>query len=154
MTNSNSKFEFLFEFPVLTKALGALDYQTLKAIKNELKMNTTCIDSDLGGGANGHLGMILTAIEYALVAMNTPYVRHIMPTIPIFADKTPQHEVIRRRDDFKEDKRLFKEMISLEKSLLQQLSKAIPEMYLKRFRNKDSNAINKPISFILLHLFS
>ena len=76
-----------------------------------------------------------------------------MPTIPIFAEKKPQHEVIRRRDDFKEDKRLFKEMISLEKALLQQLSKAIPEMYLKRFRNKDSNAINKPISFILSHLF-
>ena len=118
ITNSKSKFEFLFEFPVLTKALGALDYQTLKIIKNELQTNAACIDSDLGGGANGHLGMILTALEYALVATNTSYIGHIMPTIPIFANITPQHKVIRHRGNFKEDKMLFKEMISLEKALL------------------------------------
>ena len=108
---------------------------------------------DLGGGANGHLGIILDAVEYDKVAVGCPYIRHSMPDIPIFASNTPQHEVARRRDDFKEAKRLFKEMISLEKALIQQLRNAIPSMYLKRFRSKNSNAIDKPISFILNHLF-
>ena len=150
---SSSKFDFIFEYPTLTTALGGLSYQTLKIIKNELKTNAAVIDSDLGGKANGHLGLILTDVEYALVATTTPYVRHTMPSTPTFDDKPSQHEAIRRRDDFKEKKRLFKEMLSLEKALIQQLSKAIPDMYLKRFRNKDSNAIDKPISFILSHLF-
>ena len=153
MTSSSSKFNFVFEYSILTKALGPLDFRTLKTIKDELKTNAACIDSDLGGGAHGHLGLILDSVEYDKVATGTPYIRHTMPAAISFANNTPQHEVTRRRDDFKEEKRLFKEMIALEKSLLQQLSNALPTMYLKRFRSKDSNAIDKPISFIMSHLF-
>lgn len=76
-----------------------------------------------------------------------------MPAAINFANNTAQHEVTRRPDTFKEDKRLFKEMIALEKSLLQQLSNTLPTMYLKQFRNKASHAIDKPIDFILSHLF-
>ena len=101
MANS-SKFDFIFEYPTLTKTLGGLSYQTLKIIKNELKTNAAGIDSDLGGGANGHLGLILTDVEYALVATNTPYVRHTMPSTPTFDNKSSQYEAIRRHNDLKE----------------------------------------------------
>lgn len=108
---------------------------------------------DLGFGAHGHLGLILDPVEYDKVAIGTPYVSQTMPAVISFTNNTPQHKVTQRRDDFKKEKRLFKEMIALEKYLLQQLSNVLPTMYLKRFRSKDSNAIDKFIAFILSHLF-
>ena len=51
----------LFEFSVLTKIEGPLNQQNLSILKNELKSNTVCVDSDLGGGAHGHLRVVETA---------------------------------------------------------------------------------------------
>ena len=65
-----------FETPVLTKIHGPLNYLGLKTIKDELKTNAASIHSELGGGANGHLGLVLTPLEYAQVSV-TPYVRHL-----------------------------------------------------------------------------
>ena len=63
-----SDLEDKFEYPVLTKVHGSLDYNALKTIKDQLKTNATAIYSDLGGGAHGHLGLVLTPQEYALVS--------------------------------------------------------------------------------------
>ena len=78
----NTFFEFVFEFPILTKALGPLNYQILKTIHDELKANAVCVDYDLGGVANGHLGLILTLLDYKKVSPRTPYIRHMMPIAP------------------------------------------------------------------------
>ena len=154
MTNSGSRVEDMFEFPVLTRILGPLNYRVLNAMRDELKSNAASVDSDLGGGANGHLGLVLTAQQYTVVSATTPYVRHVMPTEPNIPSNMPQHAAIRLRDDFKEAKRVFKEMLSVEKALLKQVSTAVPGMYLKPFRNKNSNTIDKPISDILDYLFA
>ena len=73
MENSTSRPEDLFELQVLTQILGPLNYRVLKILKDELKSNASCVDSNLGGGANGHLGLILTLLQYTLVS-TTPYV--------------------------------------------------------------------------------
>ena len=99
MTGSDS-VESKFEYPVLTKILGTLNYPALKTLKNELKANAASIISDLGGGQNGHLGLVLSDVEYAVVCANDPYIRHTQPTAPTFVTATPQHEVIRLRQDF------------------------------------------------------
>ena len=63
MTNSTSRPEDLFEFQVLTKILRPLNYRVLKLLKDELKSNAACVNYDLGGAANGHLGLILTPLQ-------------------------------------------------------------------------------------------
>ena len=45
------------------------------------------------------------------------------------------------RDQHKEDIRVFNEVINVEKALLKQLVQAVPELYLKSFRNTHSNSI-------------
>ena len=59
---SSDTFQDQFEYPVLTKILGPLDYSTLKRLKDELETNVSSIHSDLGGGINGHIGLILSPI--------------------------------------------------------------------------------------------
>ena len=59
-------------------------------MKNELTCNTASIPSDFGGGANGHLGIIISPPDY--ISVPTVYVRPLYPgalTIPI---GTTQHE--------------------------------------------------------------
>ena len=57
-----------FEFPVLTKIHGEPTYENLHALKNQLKSNAQSLVSNLGGGVHGHLDIILTSTEYALVS--------------------------------------------------------------------------------------
>lgn len=76
-----------FEFPVLTKIHGEPTYETLLEMKNQLKANASQVTSDLGGGANGHLGLVCTPIEYANISV-IPYVQPVHPgllVIPVGA---------------------------------------------------------------------
>ena len=63
----------VFEYPTLTKITTRPTYSSLKQIKDELKANAGKVQCELGGGANGHLGLVLSDPEYALVSP-TPYV--------------------------------------------------------------------------------
>ena len=88
---SSETFQDQFEYPVLTKILGPLDYPALKRLKDELKTNASSIHSDLGGD-------ILSTAEYAGVNV-TPYVRHLNPPPLVLPPGTAQHEPIRRREE-------------------------------------------------------
>ena len=60
-----------FEYPVLTKILGALYYPVLKKLKDEVKVKAASIFSEPGVGQNGHLGLVSTATEYTQVSSVT-----------------------------------------------------------------------------------
>ena len=148
MTNS---IEDQFEFPVLTKCEGKLSFPILKKIKDEIKCNAASVYSELGGGAHGHLGLVLTVTEYAHVSA-IPYVRSTMPAALNIPLGTTAHESLRLREDHKASKRLFIQVSDLEKALIKMLSRTIPSMYLMHFRNEFSSAINARIPVILSHL--
>ena len=63
-----------FEYPVLTKIHGRPNYDNIKIIKDEMKTNGASVSSELGGGANGHVGIVTTNTDYIMVAV-VPYVR-------------------------------------------------------------------------------
>ena len=63
MTSQSNNVDYIknnFIYPVLTKIRRVPDYEGLRPIKNELKTNAGIVLSDLGGGSNGHLGLLLT----------------------------------------------------------------------------------------------
>ena len=84
-----------FEFPVLTKIQGQPDFPSLKTIKDELKANATTVPTELGGGENGHLGLVLTPEEYTNVSA-IPYDRPVHPGALVIDPGTTQHEANRR----------------------------------------------------------
>ena len=105
----------IFEFPTLTKTTEPLRYSSLKTIKDELKTNAASINFDLGGGADGHLGLVLTLTEYTNVLV-IPYVRHTNPPPLVIAPGTAQHEAVQRREEHREARLLFVEITNIEKS--------------------------------------
>ena len=49
-----------FEHPTLTTIHSELRYELLRKMKNKLMCHVASVLSYLGGGANGHLGLLLT----------------------------------------------------------------------------------------------
>ena len=61
MTTTNINYiNTLFEYPVLTPIQGQPTYAAMNVIKNKTKANLTSVPTELGGGANEHLGLMLT----------------------------------------------------------------------------------------------
>ena len=142
-----------FEYPTLTRIHGQPTYPSLKIIKDEMKANASSVLSDLGGGANGHLGLILTQIEYSSVSP-VDYIRPMHPGAIVIPPGTTQHESTRLREEHKEALRLHREATRIEQSLINQLSQALPNLYLRSFRNVNTNTITTDIPTLLTHLFT
>ena len=154
MTTTNIDYvDTYFELPTLTKIHDEPTYFHLKELKNELKTNATSVTTDLGGGDHGHLGLILTPAEYAAISAHA-YVRPVHPGVLVIPPGTAQHEVTRLREEHKEQIRLFRETVDVEKALIKQLVAAIEPKYIKNLRNTDSNAINIPLHDVFTHLFT
>jgi hypothetical protein len=57
-----------FPHPVLPTVQGEPDYQTIHAARKFLQANSLAIDTHLGGGTLGHLGLIISDASYAMIA--------------------------------------------------------------------------------------
>jgi hypothetical protein len=73
-----------FPDPVLPTVQGELDYQTIHATRKCLQANLRAIDTHLGGGTLGHLGLIISDASYAMIAPNNGYWSNTLykPTSP------------------------------------------------------------------------
>ena len=132
MTSTNIDYvDTYFEIPTLTKIHGEPTYFQLKELKNELKSNASSVTTDLGGGANGHLGLVLTPTEYNAVSA-IPCNRPTHPGTLNIAAGTALHETTRLRNDHNEAVRLFRETIDVEKALIKQIVAALEPKYLKK----------------------
>ena len=67
-----------FKYKTPTPIQGAPTNKTLERLKQELRANASSVESDLGGGDHGYLGLVLTDAKYATVTA-TPFVP---PTYP------------------------------------------------------------------------
>ena len=47
-----------------TKIQGEPSHDDLKRLKMELRADASSVDSDLGGGNHGYLGLVLSDVEY------------------------------------------------------------------------------------------
>jgi hypothetical protein len=60
-----------FRHPILPTVQGEPDYQTIHATRKSLQANLRAIDTHLGGGTLGHLGLIFSDASYAIIAPST-----------------------------------------------------------------------------------
>ena len=152
MASTPVDYTTYFEFPTLDKIHGEPTFATLLRMKKQLKANAISITSDLGGGQFGHLGLVLTPPEYALLSP-VPYARPAHPGALVIAAGTAQHEAIRLRDEHKENIRLFRETIDVEKVLIKLIVGAVEPQYLKELRDNHTDTINNTVAEVLTFLF-
>ena len=71
MTSNIYYKETLFERANLTPIRGETTFETLHKIRNEIKAYAKAVYSNLGGGAHGYLGLLLTEVQDILISTTT-----------------------------------------------------------------------------------
>ena len=107
-----------FEHPELTRIVGEPNTATLITLQAEVRDNAQSVQSDLGGGENGHLGLVCTPEAYlALISTDTPYIRPQNPG-RLHVDDGTQYQIAQARDEHAEATRVFREVIGVERALI------------------------------------
>ena len=144
--------ETFFPNPDLTRIIGIPTYETLRTLNIELKTNAQSVHSNLGGGNLGHLGLILTPTQYALISP-LPYIRPpVHPgvlTIPPGTARIPAEAATRAHT---EELRIFYEVRGVEQALIQQIIAAIDQQYLISLRNRTTGQFTGSVLQILQFL--
>jgi hypothetical protein len=124
---------------------------TVRELRQELYANAQTVESSLGGGQHGHLGMLMPAAEYILVAHNaTPYVLPEPPAAPIY-NGTATHRQ-QQKEDFNSACKIYYEARDLLIKLRQLMLQAIPNKYIARLRHPTCRYANVHPRTILQHL--
>ena len=56
-----------FKYKTPTPIRGAPTNKSLKRLLAELRANASSVETELGGGDHGYLGLVLTDVEYATI---------------------------------------------------------------------------------------
>ena len=154
MTSTNINYvATYFEFPELDKIHGEPTYAKLCKIKDQIKANALSVSSELGRGAHGHLGLVLTNSEYASITAT----RYIPPAHPGPLDipaLTVYHVETRIREDHKALIRVFCEVTDLHKAVIKQIVKVVYPVYIKSLRDRITNTIQADVPIVLAYLFT
>ena len=155
LTNDIDYKNHVFEFPELTRIVGEPSTATLITLLNEVKSNAMSVHSDLGGGENGHLGLVVSPATYqTLVPDGVPYRKPVNPGRFVIKGRETGAQITQRRAEHAERVRVFKEVIGVERTIIQQIVSAIEPKYLKALRLPTTNRLNASIPAIFTHLFT
>ena len=87
-----------FEVKNPTIITGEPTYDTLQRLYDQIKINAQSVASNRGGGNHGHLGLVLTNVEYSVLSL-TPFLRHLNPgdfIYPVIGTPADQIAVLRQ----------------------------------------------------------
>ena len=140
-----------FEFPELTKLQGEPTCASLFLLRNELKANAQAVHSNLSDGVHGHLALVLSDAQYALI---TPiaFIRPAHPGTLTIPDGTTAAMSTAIKEAHREQLRLFREIQGVEKALIQQIVQAVGAPYLSSIRDRATNSLRGTVYEIYNHL--
>jgi hypothetical protein len=137
MSNSiKTSYRSVFTHEDCTQIHGEPTFQSLKLLSHKLKTNARSVHSNLGGRSHGHLGIVLTPAQYALISA-TPFVVPAYPdplVVPAGTVRNTANKLVRNH---KEALRLFREVLGVTNALKQQISKAVDRTYLDALRSTE-----------------
>ena len=136
------------------KIEGTPNIDTLRALRGQLKRNAANIQSNLGGGNHGDLGLILSTAAYALAAPGNPYIRPTNPgALPQFEDTAtgPQILAIERlhRVNLFESNR-YK---NVESALKRFLIHSVDDIFIHALHQQHIGYANRTTQELLDHMF-
>ena len=117
-TSGHNYRETLFEYPDLTKIYGEPTYESLRLIQNQLKANACSVHTSLGGGQLGHLGLVLTPAQYAILSPR-PYNQPPRPPPLVLSAYQLPHVVQTAQNRHNDQIKLFNECNKVEQALRQ-----------------------------------
>jgi len=144
----------VFVYPELTPIRGRPTTATLLTLRNEIRANAQSVRTRQARGTVGHLGMVCTPADYALIPGSTPYVAQPNPgEFIVQGANATAAQIASQTTTYMESLRYFIETNSVESTLIQQICAAVEKKYLDALRNGITRNIESSIPDILAHLF-
>jgi hypothetical protein len=125
-----------FPHPILPTVEGEPDYPTIHTTIKFLQANSRAIDTHLGGGTLGHLGLIISDASYAMIDPQTSEEPTLWVTpyapgrAPATTDGTSA-QVSAARHIWEEDVQTYRTYTSVQQALKKQLIIVFEPMYLE-----------------------
>jgi hypothetical protein len=141
-----------FEYPALTTIQGLPSFDDLYKMEKEIFANAMSVQTTLGGGEYGHLGLVMQDTEYTNLPSATTYVRPENPGVLTIPTDATQHSTATQKSYHDLKLRMFWESQGVHRAIMQQIIKAIDTKYLTPLRNRKIGAITKPISEVIKYL--
>jgi hypothetical protein len=125
----------IFPHPVVPAGQGETDYQTIHATRKFLQANSRAIDTHLGGGTLGHLGLIISDASCAHIAPTTNDRHTIWTTSPVpgrapAATDGTAAQISAARHLLEEDIQTYRACTSIQQALKKQIISVFEPMYL------------------------
>eukprot|EP00957_Ditylum_brightwellii_P140150 10679243-Ditylum_brightwellii.AAC.1 len=108
-----------FEYPELSKNHSELTTSALLILCNEVQSNAQSVDTTLGGGANGHLGLVANTSTHSSIPGMTPFFHPTNPGSLAISGGAMQFQIVHAHDQHKENLCLFREVTNVEGTLIQ-----------------------------------
>ena len=144
-----------FPHPSLPKITGRPTFSSINALRKLQKANAAEVNSTLGGGAHGYLGMIISDAAYARAAPGTPYIHPIYPgPYPTLVAGETAAQITARATRHKEELRLFQESNAMQTACKKQIVDAIEEDYIIGMKDAITNGYNIPVRNMYDWLFN
>jgi hypothetical protein len=117
--------------PILPAVQGGTDYKTIHATGKLLQANARDIDTHLGGGYRGHLGIIVSEAEYAVIAPIHTWVTPEAPgRAPLVIDTGTAAQLSAASHTWEESVLTFRTYHSVQQSVAKQIITVFEPMYL------------------------
>ena len=120
--------------PDLTRILGIQTYDSLHQMQLKLKSNALYFHSNLGGGTNGHLGLLITNTKYATLSP-VPYVHPVHPGIILITNNTIRVASYELKRVYNDNIRVFHKVRGVEQEPTQQCFPDVDEQYITSTKN-------------------
>jgi len=141
-----------FKFKTPTPIRGEPTHKSLKRLKLELQANASSVETDLGGGNHGYLGLVLTDDEYASIPHTQPFVAPNYPPPLLIPATSTQIQAIELKEQHGEAKRLYLECKNVEKALLRHIQDAIEDKFIEPLVDPYTNLLTGDVPSILEYL--
>jgi hypothetical protein len=113
--------ENYFQHPSLTKIHGDPTYKSLAKLERECKANGKSVRSTLGGGLQGHLGLVCSIAAYNRVSPDVPFNRPALPVLPDVTMLTAP-QIAAARQTYSDDLTAFQACSLIERTIIQQIN--------------------------------
>jgi hypothetical protein len=147
-----------FPHPVLPTVQGEPDYQTIHATIKFLQANSRAIDTHLGGGTLGHLGLIISDASYVMISPKTDAGPTLWATpqapgrAPANTDRTAV-QISAARHIWEEDVKTHRTCTSMQQALKKKIISVFEPMYLEICNDNMVGYANISARDMLDHLF-
>ena len=145
---------FAFPHPVLTPISGKPRGLDISILEQELYANAMIVPSTSGGGAHGHLGMLMSTTDYQTASgQAVPFTTPVHPgDLPVPAAGSTQAAILQNNRVYDQNLHNYNAYSTLQAQLKQQLLIAVADPYLASLKHHKFGYSARTVKELLTHL--